>query len=200
MIEFFKNLSTRGKIIWLISSLAVLVIVIGTVIFLSQPKHDDTKFKLKESSGRVATSSSSSEDEEEEKGADYYSDTHNRAVEKLENPNIELPEKKDVVKQAIDKAIEGLKKNPENKANNQYGYGLTTNDMVQVMHQALSSGYEPQMETLVVHKSDYDGIYQFVFDMVREKDNTRVSIAGNFSEEQGQVQFSVQVGSIQIAQ
>ena len=199
MIEFFKNLSTRGKIIWLVSSLAVLGIVIGTVI-LSQPKHDDTKFKLKESSGRVATSSSSSEDEEEEKGADYYSDTHNRAVEKLENPNIELPEKKDVVKQAIDKAIEGLKKNPENKANNQYGYGLTTNDMVQVMHQALSSGYEPQMETLVVHKSDYDGIYQFVFDMVREKDNTRVSIAGNFSEEQGQVQFSVQVGSIQIAQ
>ena len=199
MIEFFKNLSTRGKIIWLVSSLAVLGIVIGTVI-LSQPKHDDTKFKLKESSGRVATSSSSSEDEEEEKGADYYSDTHNRAVEKLENPNIELPEKKDVVKQAIDKAIEGLKKNPENKANTQYAYGLTTNDMVQVMHQALSSGYEPQMETLVVHKSDYDGIYQFVFDMVREKDNTRVSIAGNFSEEQGQVQFSVQVGSIQIAQ
>lgn len=199
MIGFFKNLSTRGKIIWLVSSLAVLGIVIGTVI-LSQPKHDDTKFKLKESSGRVATSSSSSEDEEEEKGTDYYSDTHNRAVEKLENPNIELPEKKDVVKQAIDKAIEGLKKNPENKANNQYGYGLTTNDMVQVMHQALSSGYEPKMETLVVHKSDYDGIYQFVFDMVREKDNTRVSIAGNFSEEQGQVQFSVQVGSIQIAQ
>ena len=67
MIEFFKNLSTRGKIIWLVSSLAVLGIVIGTVIFLSQPKHDDTKFKLKESSGRVATSSSSSEDEEEEK-------------------------------------------------------------------------------------------------------------------------------------
>lgn len=201
MIEFFKNLSPRAKVIWAVASIAVFAIITGTIIILTRPTHEPD-FKLEESSGRVSVSTTEENEveEEETKSAEYYSDTHNRAIEKLENPNLTAPDKKELLKEAIQRAIDGLKANKEDKPNNQAGYGLTTSDMVQVMHYSLEAGYEPNLDSLEVYKSNYDGIYQFVFDMVRESDKSSVTIAGNFSEEQGQVQFSIQVGTIQVAQ
>ena len=70
--------------------------------------------------------------------------------------------------------------------------------MVQVMHQALNAEYEIKIETLTATKSNHDNIYQFAVDMVRSSDNTTVTVAGNYSEELGQVQFSILVGNIQI--
>ena len=182
MIEFFKNLSPKAKVIWAIASIAVFTVITGTIIFLTRPTHEPD-FKLEESSGRVSVSTTeeSEVEEEETKSAEYYSDTHNRAIEKLENPNLTAPDKKELLKEAIQRAIDGLKANKEDKPNNQ-------------------AGYEPNLDSLEVYKSKYDGIYQFVFDMVRESDKSSVTIAGNFSEEQGQVQFSIQVGTIQVAQ
>lgn len=200
MIDFFKNLSPKAKIIWAVSSIAVFAIITGTIIVLTRPTHEPN-FKLEESSGRVSVSTTeeSENEEEETKSSEYYSDTHKRAIEKLENPNLTAPDKKELLKGAIQRAVEGLKANPDNKPNNNAGYGLTTSDMVQVLHYSLGAGYEPNLDTLEVFKSKYDGIYQFVFDMVRESDKTSVTIAGNFSEEQGQVQFSIQVGTVNVA-
>ena len=80
----------------------------------------------------------------------------------------------------------------------QGGYSPTTNDMVEVMHQALEAGYEVKIDTLTVTKSESDNIYQFAVDMVRKKDNNSVTVAGNYSEELNQIQFSILVGDIQI--
>lgn len=198
MIEYFKNLSNRAKIIWAISVLGVFIIGVTTLFFISQ-KQVETSFELKGSSGTVVTTEQSKAIESSEKPSSYYNDTHARAVEKLEQPSSEVSgDKKEKVKAGIERAITGLKKNPENKGSVQGGYSPTTNDMVQVMHQALNAGYEVKIDTLTTTKSNHDNIYQFAVDMVRGKDNTSVTVAGSYSEELDQVQFSILVGNIQI--
>lgn len=198
MIDYFKNLSNRAKIIWSISVIGVLAIGVATFLWLSHRQDTGTNFELKESSG-VVTTTEPSTTESSEKPASYYNDTHARAVEKLENPTKEITEaQKELVKSGILKAIDGLKKNPENVGSVQGGYSPTTNDMVQVMHQALNAEYEIKIDTLTATKSNHDNIYQFAVDMVRSSDNTTVTVAGNYSEELGQVQFSILVGNIQI--
>ena len=95
MIEFFKNLSPKAKIIWGVASIAVFTVITGTIIILTRPTHEP-EFKLEESSGRVSVSTTEEDEveEEETKDAEYYSDNHKRAVEKLENPNLTAPDKK----------------------------------------------------------------------------------------------------------
>ena len=166
---------------------------------MSQQPNKGANFELKESTGRVSTSSSSTSESSETKSASYYNDTHARAVEKLENPTKEIAgDQKEMVKSGIVKAIEGLRNNPENVGSVEGGYSPTTNDMVQVMHQALNAGYEIELDSLTTTKSNYENIYQFAVDMVRKSDNTSVTVAGNYSEELNQVQFSILVGNIQI--
>ena len=199
MIEYFKNLSNRAKIIWSVSVVFVFLVGVGTFIWVSQQPNKGANFELKESTGRVSTSSSSTSENSETKSASYYNDTHARAVEKLENPTKEVAgDQKEMVKSGIVKAIEGLKNNPENVGSVEGGYSPTTNDMVQVMHQALNAGYEIELDSLTTTKSNYENIYQFAVDMVRKSDNTSVTVAGNYSEELNQVQFSILVGNIQI--
>ena len=199
MVEYFKNLSNRAKIIWSLSVVGVIAIGVTAFILLSPKPNAGADFQLKESEGVVTTTEPSSTIESSEKPASYYNDTHARAVEKLENPSSEITgEKKDKVKSAIERAIAGLKKNPENVGSVQGGYSPTTNDMVQVMHQALQAEYEVKIDTLTTTKSNYENIYQFAVDMVRNKDNTSVTVAGSYSEELDQVQFSILVGNIQI--
>lgn len=200
MFEFFKNLSNRAKVIWAISVMGVVAIGVATFLWVSQEQDTGSNFELEESKGRVSTTSPSTTSESSEtKSASYYNDTHARAVEKLENPTKEISgEQKDKVKSGVEKAIEGLKKNPENVGSVQGGYSPTTNDMVQVMHQAINAGYEIKFDTLTVTKSNHENIYQFAVDMVRKSDTTSVTVAGNYSEELGQVQFSILVGNIQI--
>ena len=199
MIEYFKNLSNRAKIIWSVSVVSVFLVGVGTFIWVSQQPNKGANFELKESTGRVSTSSSSTSESSETKSASYYNDTHARAVEKLENPTKEVAgDQKEMVKSGIVKAIEGLKNNPENVGSVEGGYSPTTNDMVQVMHQALNAGYEIELDSLTTTKSNYENIYQFAVDMVRKRDNTSVTVAGNYSEELNQVQFSILVGNIQI--
>lgn len=199
MIEYFKNLSNRAKIIWAISVLGIFVIAITALFLVSQKQGTKTSFELKESSGIVTTTEPSSTTENSEKPASYYNDTHARAVEKLEKPTEEISgEKREKVKAGIERAIAGLKKNPENVGSVQGGYSPTTNNMVLVMHQALEAGYEVKIDTLTTTKSNYENIYQFAVDMVRKKDNNSVTVAGNYSEELNQIQFSILVGDIQI--
>ena len=199
MIEYFKNLSNRAKIIWSLSVVGVFAIGVTAFILLSPKPNAGADFQLKESEGVVTTTEPSSTIESSEKPASYYNDTHARAVEKLENPTKEISgEQKEKVKAGIEKAIAGLKKYPENVGSVQGGYSPTTNDMVQVMHQALNAEYDVKIDTLTTTKSNYDNIYQFAVDMVRKKDNTSVTVAGNYSEELDQVQFSILVGNIQI--
>ena len=199
MIEYFKNLSNRAKIIWSVSVVFVFLVGVGTFIWVSQQPNKGAKFELKESTGRVSTSSSSTSESSETKSASYYNDTHARAVEKLENPTKEVAgDQKEMVKSGIVKAIEGLKNNPENRGSVEGGYSPTTNDMVQVMHQALNAGYEIELDSLTTTKSNYENIYQFAVDMGRRSDHTSVTVAGNYSEELNQVQFSILVGNIQI--
>lgn len=198
-MEYFKNLSNRAKIIWSLSVVGVIAIGVTAFIWLSPKQNAEADFKLKESTGVVTTTEPSSTTESSEKPASYYNDTHARAVEKLEKPTEEISgEKKDKVKAGIEKAIAGLKKNPENVGSVQGGYSPTTNNMVLVMHQALEAGYEVKIDTLTVTKSESDNIYQFAVDMVRKKDNNTVTVAGNYSEELNQIQFSILVGDIQI--
>lgn len=199
MMEYFKNLSNRAKIIWSLSVVGVIAIGVTAFILLSPKQNAEADFKLKESTGVVTTTEPSSTTESSEKPASYYNDTHARAVEKLEKPTEEISgEEKAKVKAGIEKAIAGLKKNPENVGSVQGGYSPTTNDMVQVMHQALEAGYEVKIDTLTTTKSNYDNIYQFAVDMVRKKDNNSVTVAGSYSEELNQIQFSILVGDIQI--
>ena len=199
MIEYFKKLSNRGKLIWSLSVVGVIAIGVTAFILLSPKPNAAADFKLKASTGVVTTTESSSTTESSEKPASYYNDTHARAVEKLEKPTEEISgEEKDKVKAGIEKAIAGLKKNPKNVGSVQGGYSPTTNDMVQVMHQALEAGYEVKIDTLTTTKSNHEHIYQFAVDMVRKKDNTSVTVAGSYSEELDQVQFSILVGNIQI--
>jgi len=198
-MEYFKNLSNRAKIIWSLSVLGVIATGVTAFILLSPKPNAKADFQLKESTGVVTTTEPSSTIESSEKPASYYNDTHARAVEKLEKPTEEISgEEKDKVKAGIEKAIAGLKKNPENVGSVQGGYSPTTNDMVQVMHQALEAGYEVKIDTLTTTKSNHEHIYQFAVDMVRKKDNHSVTVTGNYSEEMNQVQFSILVGNIQI--
>ena len=60
MIEYFKNLSNRAKIIWSISVVGVFAIAVATVLWLSQRQGTGTNFELKESSGVVATTTEQS--------------------------------------------------------------------------------------------------------------------------------------------
>lgn len=199
MIEYFKNLSNRAKIIWSLSVVGVIAIGVTAFILLSPKPNAKADFQLKESTGVVTTTEPSSTIESSEKPASYYNETHARAVEKLEKPTEEISgEKKEKVKAGIERAIAGLKKNPENVGSVQGGYSPTTNDMVQVMHQALNAEYEVKIDTLTTTKSNYENIYQFAVDMVRKKDNHSVTVAGSYSEEMNQVQFSILVGNIQI--
>ena len=199
MIEYFKNLSNRAKIIWSLSVVGVIAIGVTAFILLSSKPNAKADFQLKESTGVVTTTEPSSTIESSEKPASYYNETHARAVEKLEKPTEEISgEKKEKVKASIERAIAGLKKNPENVGSVQGGYSPTTNDMVQVMHQALNAEYEVKIDTLTATKSESDNIYQFAVDMVRKKDNHSVTVAGSYSEEMNQVQFSILVGNIQI--
>lgn len=199
MMEYFKNLSNRAKIIWSLSVVGVIAIGVTAFIWLSPKQNAEADFKLKESTGVVTTTEPSSTTESSEKPASYYNDTHARAVEKLEKPTEEISgEKKEKVKAGIERAIAGLKKNPKNVGSVQGGYSPTTNDMVEVMHQALEAGYEVKIDTLTVTKSESDNIYQFAVDMVRKKDNNSVTVAGSYSEELNQIQFSILVGDIQI--
>lgn len=199
MIEYFKHLSNRAKVIWSLSVVGVIAIGVTTFFLLSPKPNEEANFELKESTGIVATTEPSSTTESSEQSASYYNDTHARAVEKLEKPTEEISgEKKDKVKAGIERAIEGLKKNPENVGSVQGGYSPTTNDMVQVMHQALNAGYEIKIDTLTTTKSNYENIYQFAVDMVRKTDNHSVTVAGSYSEEMNQIQFSILVGNIQI--
>ena len=199
MVEYFKNLSNRAKIIWSLSVVGVIAIGVTAFIFLTPKQNAGADFQLKESTGVVTTTEPSSTTESSEKPSSYYNDTHARAVEKLEKPTEEISgEKREKVKEGIERAIAGLKKNPENVGSVQGGYSPTTNDMVQVMHQALNAEYEVKIDTLTTTKSNYENIYQFAGDMVRKKDNHSVTVAGSYSEEMNQVQFSILVGNIQI--
>jgi len=199
MMEYFKNLSNRAKIIWSLSVVGVIAIGVTAFIFLSPKQNAGADFQLKESEGVVTTTEPSSTTESSEKPSSYYNDTHARAVEKLEKPTEEISgEKREKVKAGIERAIAELKKNPENVGSVQGGYSPTTNDMVQVMHQALNAEYEVKIDTLTTTKSNYENIYQFAVDMVRKKDNHSVTVAGSYSEEMNQVQFSILVGNIQI--
>lgn len=199
MMEYFKNLSNRAKIIWSLSVLGVIAIGVTAFILLSSKPNAKADFQLKESTGVVTTTEPSSTIESSEKPASYYNDTHARAVEKLEKPTEEISgEKREKVKAGIERAIAGLKKNPENVGSVQGGYSPTTNYMVQGMHQALNAEYEVKIDTLTATKSESDNIYQFAVDMVRKKDNHSVTVAGSYSEEMNQVQFSILVGNIQI--
>ena len=199
MMEYFKNLSNRAKIIWSLSVVGVIAIGVTTFILLSPKPSAGADFQLKESEGVVTTTEPSSTTESSEKPSSYYNDTHARAVEKLEKPTEEISgEKREKVKAGIERAIAGLKKNPENIGSVQGGYSPTTNDMVQVMHQALNAEYEVKIDTLTTTKSNYENIYQFAVDMVRKKDNHSVTVAGSYSEEMNQIQFSILVGNIQI--
>lgn len=199
MMEYFKNLSNRAKIIWSLSVVGVIAIGVTAFIFLSPKQNAGADFQLKESEGVVTTTEPSSTTESSEKPSSYYDDTHARAVEKLEKPTEEISgEKREKVKAGIERAIAELKKNPENVGSVQGGYSPTTNDMVQVMHQALNAEYEVKIDTLTTTKSNYENIYQFAVDMVRKKDNHSVTVAGSYSEEMNQVQFSILVGNIQI--
>lgn len=199
MMEYFKNLSNRAKIIWSLSVVGVIAIGVTAFIFLSPKQNAGADFQLKESEGVVTTTEPSSTTESSEKPSSYYNDTHARAVEKLEKPTEEISgEKREKVKAGIERAIAELKKNPENVGSVQGGYSPTTNDMVQVMHQALNAEYEVKIDTLTTTKSNYENIYQFAVDMVRKKDNHYVTVAGSYSEEMNQVQFSILVGNIQI--
>lgn len=199
MMEYFKNLSNRAKIIWSLSVVGVIAIGVTAFIFLSPKQNAGADFQLKESEGVVTTTEPSSTTESSEKPSSYYNDTHARAVEKLEKPTEEISgEKREKVKAGIERAIAELKKNPENVGSVQGGYSSTTNDMVQVMHQALNAEYEVKIDTLTTTKSNYENIYQFAVDMVRKKDNHSVTVAGSYSEEMNQVQFSILVGNIQI--
>lgn len=199
MVEYFKNLSNRAKIIWSLSVVGVIAIGVTAFIFLTPKQNAGADFQLKESTGVVTTTEPSSTTESSEKPSSYYNDTHARAVEKLEKPTEEISgEKREKVKEGIERAIAGLKKNPENVGSVQGGYSPTTNDMVQVMHQALNAEYEVKIDTLTTTKSNYENIYQFAVDMVRKKDNHSVTVAGSYSEEMNQVQFSILVGNIQI--
>jgi conserved hypothetical secreted protein len=198
-MEYFKNLSNRAKIIWSLSVVGVIAIGVTAFIFLSPKQNAGADFQLKESEGVVTTTEPSSTTESSEKPSSYYNDTHARAVEKLEKPTEEISgEKREKVKAGIERAIAELKKNPENVGSVQGGYSPTTNDMVQVMHQALNAEYEVKIDTLTTTKSNYENIYQFAVDMVRKKDNHSVTVAGSYSEEMNQVQFSILVGNIQI--
>lgn len=199
MMEYFKNLSNRAKVIWSLSAVGVIAIGVTAFIFLTPKQNAGAEFQLKESTGVVTTTEPSSTTESSEKPSSYYNDTHARAVEKLEKPTEEISgEKREKVKAGIERAIAGLKKNPENVGSVQGGYSPTTNDMVQVMHQALNAEYEVKIDTLTTTKSNYENIYQFAVDMVRKKDNHSVTVAGSYSEEMNQVQFSILVGDIQI--
>lgn len=199
MIEYFKHLSNRAKVIWSLSVVGVIAIGVTAFIFLSPKQNAGADFQLKESEGVVTTTEPSSTTESSEKPSSYYNDTHARAVEKLEKPTEEISgEKREKVKAGIERAIAELKKNPENVGSVQGGYSPTTNDMVQVMHQALNAEYEVKIDTLTTTKSNYENIYQFAVDMVRKKDNHSVTVAGSYSEEMNQVQFSILVGNIQI--
>lgn len=199
MIEYFKNLSNRGKLIWSLSVVGVIAVGVTAFIWLSPKQNAGADFQLKESTGVVTTTEPSSTTESSEKPASYYNDTHARAVEKLEKPTEEISgEKREKVKAGIERAIAGLKKNPENVGSVQGGYSPTTNYMVQGMHQALEAGYEIKIDTLTTTKSEDEDIYQFAVDMVRKKDNNSVTVAGNYSEELNQIQFSILVGDIQI--
>lgn len=199
MMEYFKNLSNCAKIIWSLSVVGVIAVGVTAFILLSPKPSAGTDFQLKESTGVVTTTEPSSTTESSEKPASYYNETHARAVEKLEKPTEEISgEKREKVKAGIERAIAGLKKNPENVGSVQGGYSPTTNDMVQVMHQALNAEYEVKIDTLTTTKSNYENIYQFAVDMVRKKDNHSVTVAGSYSEEMNQVQFSILVGNIQI--
>lgn len=199
MMEYFKNLSNRAKVIWSLSAVGVIAIGVTAFIFLTPKQNAGAEFQLKESTGVVTTTEPSSTTESSEKPSSYYNDTHARAVEKLEKPTEEISgEKREKVKAGIERAIAGLKKNPENVGSVQGGYSPTTNDMVQVMHQALNAEYEVKIDTLTTTKSNYENIYQFAVDMVRKKDNHSVTVAGSYSEEMNQIQFSILVGNIQI--
>lgn len=199
MVEYFKNLSNRAKIIWSLSVVGVIAIGVTAFILLYPKQNAGSDFQLKESTGVVTTTEPSSTTESSEKPSSYYNETHARAVEKLEKPTEEISgEKREKVKAGIERAIAGLKKNPENVGSVQGGYSPTTNDMVQVMHQALNAEYEVKIDTLTTTKSNYENIYQFAVDMVRKKDNHSVTVAGSYSEEMNQVQFSILVGNIQI--
>lgn len=199
MIEYLKKLSNRGKLIWSLSVVGVIAIGVTAFILLSPKPSAGIDFQLKESTGVVTTTEPSSTTESSEKPSSYYNDTHARAVEKLEKPTEEISgEKKEKVKAGIERAIAGLKKNPKNVGSVQGGYSPTTNEMVLVMHQALEAGYEVKIDTLTATKSESDNIYQFAVDMVRKKDNNSVTVAGSYSEELNQIQFSILVGDIQI--
>ena len=176
-MEYFKNLSNRAKIIWSLSVVGVIAIGVTAFIWLSPKPNAEADFKLKESTGVVTTTEPSSTTENSEKPASYYNDTHARAVEKLEKPTEEISgEKKEKVKAGIERAIAGLKKNPKNVGSVQGGYSPTTNDMVEVMHQALEAGYEVKIDTLTVTKSESDNIYQFAVDYTSDnkKNNRKV--------------------------
>ena len=134
MVEYFKNLSNRAKIIWSLSVVGVIAIGVTAFIFLTPKQNAGADFQLKESTGVVTTTEPFSTTESSEKPSSYYNDTHARAVEKLEKPTEEISgEKREKVKEGIERAIAGLKKNPENVGSVQGGYSPTTNDMVQVM-------------------------------------------------------------------
>ena len=123
----FKNLSNRAKIIWSLSVLGVIAIGVTAFILLSSKPNAKADFQLKESTGVVTTTEPSSTIESSEKPASYYNETHARAVEKLEKPTEEISgEKKEKVKASIERAIAGLKKNPENVGSVQGGYLLLT--------------------------------------------------------------------------
>ena len=90
MIEYFKNLSNKAKIIWSVSVVLIFLVGVGTFVWVTRQPNKGANFELKESAGRVSTSSSSTSESSETKSASYYNDTHARAVEKLENPTKEI--------------------------------------------------------------------------------------------------------------
>ena len=67
MIEYFKNLSNRAKIIWSVSVVLVFLIGVGTFVWVSQRQNKGVNFELKESAGRVSISSSSTSESSETK-------------------------------------------------------------------------------------------------------------------------------------
>ena len=79
MIEFFKNLSPKAKIIWAVASIAVFAIITGTIIILTRPTHEPD-FKLEESSGRVSVSSTEEDENEEEE---------TKSADTIQTPTIE---------------------------------------------------------------------------------------------------------------
>lgn len=179
-------MTKRGKIIGLVTLL--LLVNVGLYLYLNHNRDTQPKIELEQSKGVKV--------KEKKKAPKQKQSAISESKNTLETQTLASEEQKNLVKEAMSKAIETLNNSKvAEPVKNDYASHLqnTNQGMLSVIVLMIKAGYKYDESTLEVYKSNSENVSQFVFEM--KKDGVEpIAFACNYVQGTTQIEIANQHG------